>query len=79
MQNIILEFNFLYLKKMGLNFEDLRVYKLSLELATGVSKLVDSMPKSAQFGVGDQMIRASQSIMANIAEGYGRFRITAFT
>jgi four helix bundle protein len=59
---------------MSLSFYDLRVYKIASELAIEISKVVGSIPKSVDFCVGNQMTRASQSVMANIAEGYGRKR-----
>lgn len=40
---------------------------------TKISKLANSLPEEEKFRLKDQMIRASRSVTANIAEGYGRF------
>jgi four helix bundle protein len=54
------------------SFEELRVYQQSEELADTIWDIVlawDALPKDT---VGKQMIRAADSIGANIAEGHGR-------
>ena len=38
-----------------------------------MSNLAKSFSKNEQYRLVDQMIRASRSITANIAEGYGRY------
>jgi four helix bundle protein len=53
-------------------FEDLRVYQLSEKLADDVWHQVLSWPRLAQDTVGKQLIRACDSIGANIAEGSGK-------
>lgn len=45
-----------------------RAYKTSLE----IHKLSLQLPKIEQYALGDQMRRASKSICANLAEGYGK-------
>ena len=52
---------------------ELDVYKLSEELADLVWDDFDNWDKKVQNTIGYQIIRASDSIAANIAEGYGRF------
>ena len=54
------------------NFEKLRVYKLAETLADGIWKVVRGWDYLARDTVGKQMIRASDSIGANLAEGTGR-------
>jgi four helix bundle protein len=45
-----------------------RAYKVSLE----IHQLSLQLPKIEQYALGDQMRRASKSICANLAEGYGK-------
>jgi len=54
------------------NFENLRVYQLSEDLADRVWEVVIGWDKFARDTVGGQIVRAVDSIGANIAEGSGR-------
>jgi len=54
------------------NFEELQVYKLSERLADQVWKIVVRWDVLARDTVGKQLIRAADSVGANIAEGSGR-------
>jgi four helix bundle protein len=54
------------------NFENLRVYKLSEELADEIWKIVFRWNMFAKDTVGKQIVRSADSIGANIAEGTGR-------
>lgn len=54
------------------NFEKLRVYQLSEELADRVWSIVLGWNVIARDTVGKQLIPAADSIGANIAEGTGR-------
>ena len=51
----------------------LEVYQHSLKLSGDIWNVYENLPKSLRFGIGDQALRAFDSIGANIAEGYGRF------
>jgi four helix bundle protein len=57
---------------MGDSFMDLVVWQRAVQLSTEIYHLTASFPKSEQFGLVNQMRRASVSIASNIAEGYGR-------
>jgi four helix bundle protein len=54
------------------SFEELRVYQQAEELADLVWDIVLAWQVLAKDTVGRQMIRAADSIGANIAEGHGR-------
>ena len=54
------------------NFEKLEVYQIAEELADVVWEIVADWPSFARQTVGTQLVRAADSITANIAEGTGR-------
>ncbi len=54
------------------SFEQLTVWQQSIEFCVLIYKNTDNFPKSEQFGLTNQLRRASSSISANIAEGFGR-------
>lgn len=54
------------------SYRDLRVWQEAMNLAEAVYRLTKRFPKGELFGLTSQMRRASVSIPANIAEGYGR-------
>ena len=53
-------------------FENLRVYQLAEELADAVWDICEKWRSFARDTVGKQLVRAVDSIGANIAEGTGR-------
>jgi four helix bundle protein len=53
-------------------FENLQVYQLSEQLADAIWDIVCAWNHLARDTVGKQLIRAADSIGANIAEGVGR-------
>ncbi len=54
------------------SFEDLEVFQRAYRLSLDVHRLSLSFPKIEQHALGDQVRRASKSICANIAEGFGK-------
>jgi hypothetical protein len=54
------------------NFENLEVYKLSERLADQIWKVVIHWDILAKDTLGKQLVRAADSVGANIAEGSGR-------
>lgn len=54
-------------------FEELEVWKLGKRLRIKLSKVAKSLPNEEKYRLVDQIIRASRSVTANIAEGFGRF------
>jgi four helix bundle protein len=51
-------------------FEDIEAWQAARQLTKTVYKLTSAGPFSKDFGLKDQMRRASVSIMSNIAEGF---------
>lgn len=56
------------------NFEDLEVFKRAYRLSLDVHRMSLEFPKIEQYALADQLRRASKSICANLAEGFGRQR-----
>lgn len=54
------------------NFENLRVYQISENLADEIWKIVSSWDNFSKDTVGKQVVRSADSVEANIAEGEGR-------
>ncbi len=54
-------------------FEDLEIWQLARELRKDIAALVKTFPAEEKYRLIDQMLRASRSVTANIAEGYGRY------
>jgi len=53
-------------------FEDMPVWQDSQTFAVEVYSLLKKFPSEEKFGLISQMKRASSSVSANIAEGFGR-------
>lgn len=55
-------------------FEDLDCWKECRKLRLFIAKeVVPALPKEERYRLGDQLLRATRSATANVAEGYGRF------
>jgi four helix bundle protein len=57
---------------MANSFKDLVVWQKAVQLTLAIYKLTSSFPNSEQFGLTNQLRRASVSVASNIAEGYGK-------
>jgi len=55
------------------DFRDLDVWKKCREIRERIWNICRPFPAEEKHRLSDQMIRASRSATANIAEGYGRF------
>jgi len=53
--------------------EDLEVWKITGEFRKKIPVVARSLPKEEKFRLTDQLIRASRSVTANLAEGFGRY------
>ncbi|HOT88367.1 MAG TPA: four helix bundle protein [Bacteroidales bacterium] len=56
------------------NLEELDVWKSARIIRKNISEMVKSFPSEEKLHLVDRLIRASRSITANIAEGFGGFR-----
>jgi four helix bundle protein len=54
------------------SYRDLKVWQAGMEIGEHAYRLSRSFPKEELFGFTSQIRRASASVPANIAEGYGR-------
>ena len=54
------------------SYKDLEIYQKAFCLAVSVHKASMTLPKHELYELGSQVRRSSQSIRANIVEGYGR-------
>ncbi len=59
------------------SYKELETYRIAFELAIKVHRLCLSLPKAEQYELCSQIRRSSQSIRANIVEGYGRRKYKA--
>ena len=63
--------------KLIKSFEDLEVFQRAYKVSLEIHVLSLSLPKSEQYGLADQIRRASKSICATIAEGFGKQKQSA--
>ena len=62
---------------MNQTFEDLDVFKRAYKTSLEIHRTSLELPKIEQYGLADQIRRASKSIAVNLAEGYGKRRSKA--
>jgi len=56
-----------------MQLEELRVYSLSMEIAEDIWLIVREWDYFTKDTIGKQLVRAVDSIAANLSEGYGRY------
>jgi four helix bundle protein len=54
------------------HFEDLMVFRRAYQISLEVHRISLQFPRVEQFGLAEQIRRASKSICANVAEGFGK-------
>ena len=54
-------------------FEDLKAWQLARRLMIECHRLAETLPAIERFDLAPQIRKSSKSVMANIAEGYGRY------
>ncbi len=57
---------------MGGDLTDLRVWRAAAGVAARVAGVATAIRGPGAYAIADQMVRAAESVPANIAEGYGR-------
>ena len=55
-------------------YDDIEAYQRAMDLLVPVHSLVQKFPDYERFGLASQLRRASKSIPANVAEGFGKKR-----
>ena len=53
-------------------FEDLDVFQRADKVSLEIHRFTQTMPAAEQYDLGSQIRRASKSICANVAEGFGK-------
>ncbi len=67
------------MKQVGSEFRRMSLWQKAQDFADQVAQGVTKLPKGRVADViGNQLLRASASIAANIAEGYGRYSQAAY-
>ncbi len=66
-------------RKQGRSFQDLEAWQVCREVRRRMSALTKQLPTKERFRLGDQLLRASRSATANLAEGYGRYQYPDMT
>lgn len=56
-----------------MKLEELRVYQLSMKLAEEIWEIIFNWDYFTKDAMGKQLIKAADSVAANLSEGFGRF------
>ena len=60
---------------MAYDFRNLKIWQKAYELALETYRITDKFPQTEKFSLIDQLRRAAISVVANIAESFGRYHI----
>jgi four helix bundle protein len=60
------------------SYQDLQVWQMAIDIIEHCYELTTSLPRDELYGLTSQVRRASVSIAANIAEGFGREQTGSF-
>ena len=55
------------------SFTDLKAWQVGMELVEEIYRITSNFPSDEKFGLTSQLRRAVTSIVANVAEGFGRY------
>jgi len=64
---------FVFMEKKFNDFRDMGVWQKAFHLLIGVYDLIKRFPNDERFALTDQLKRAANSVVHNLAEGYGRY------
>lgn len=56
-----------------MKLEELRIYQSSMEMADEIWKIVIQWDYFSKDTIGKQLVKAADSVSANLSEGFGRF------
>lgn len=62
-----------YLGGVRMKLEEMRTYQLAMEMAERIWEIVNKWNYFEKDTIGKQLVKAADSIAANLSEGYGRF------
>lgn len=54
------------------SFRDMDMWQKSVSLSAAAFKMITELPRSEDYGLASQVRRSTNSVSANIAEGFGR-------
>jgi four helix bundle protein len=60
-----------------MSYRNLEIWQLAKQQVIGIFKMTEMLPKSETYGIIQQIRNSSNSVLANIVEGYGRRKFTA--
>ncbi len=69
----IIEYNITIIAVMQHKLDDLKVYKLAMDIGRECYDMATTFREFDRRTIGGQLVRAADSVAANISEGYGRF------